>query len=455
MQPRDEYRESIDALGKISFLLKHVCQVDFSLYKQATLKRRISRRMVLQRIERLDDYATILRSNPQELKNLFQDLLINVTSFFRDRGVYATLKKKVFPGSIKRKGDQGEIRIWVPGCATGEEVYSLAICLVEEMSKAARSLKFRIFGTDLSETTIGKARTGIFPATIARDVSPDRLRRFFSPLTAGGYQINRMIRDVCTFARQNICEDPPFSRLDLVSCRNVLIYLGPELQKRCMSIFHYALDPGGYLLLGASESVGVASELFTLVDRKRKLYSRKPIAPQTDLGFTAKGTLASKPGLADTEPTAGREVEPASEVQKQADRILLTQYTPPGVIVDRQLRVHHFRGGTGRFLEHAPGSATLNLLQMVRPSLLVDLRTAVHQALKDRRPIRKESVFAVRALRAGAHGYVMKQEPPERLLAGIRTVLRGDYFLSETAVNAFLKDFFGRPMARETLTSCC
>ncbi len=234
--PEAAFPESIDALGKIFFLLKQSSGVDFSLYKHTTLKRRISRRMVLQRIERVDDYVTMLRSHAAELEALFHDLLINVTGFFRDRQAYAALKKTVVPGMVKSKGDRDEIRVWVPGCATGEEVYSLAICLIEELTRRARTIKLQIFGTDLSEAAIAKARAGIFPAGIAKDVSPERLRRFFS-LINGGYQINRMIRDMCTFARQNICEDPPFSRLDLISCRNVLIYLGPELQKKCMSIF--------------------------------------------------------------------------------------------------------------------------------------------------------------------------------------------------------------------------
>ena len=183
--PKEQFPESIDALGKIFFLLKQSSGVDFSLYKHTTLRRRISRRMVLQRIERVDDYVTMLRSNPEELRSLFHDLLINVTGFFRDHSVYATLKKKVVPKIIKSKGGQGEIRVWVPGCATGEEVYSLAICLMEEVTRAKRNVKLQIFGTDLSEVAITKARTGIFSASIAKDVSPERLRRFFSRLNGG------------------------------------------------------------------------------------------------------------------------------------------------------------------------------------------------------------------------------------------------------------------------------
>ena len=387
--PEQEFPESIDALGKIFFLLKQSSGVDFSLYKHTTLKRRISRRMVLQRIERVDDYVTMLRSNPEELRSLFHDLLINVTGFFRDHSVYATLKKKVVPKIIKSKSGQGEIRVWVPGCATGEEVYSLAICLMEEVTKAKRNVKLQIFGTDLSELAITKARTGIFSSSIAKDVSPERLRRFFSRLSGGSYQISRMIRDMCTFARQNICEDPPFSRLDLISCRNVLIYLGPELQRKCMPIFHYALNPGGYLLLGTSETIGTAADLFTLVDKKHKMYCRKATTPIPNLEFTSKGAASIKPELIWRETPARSESEPGLNIQKQADRILLAQYSPAGVIVDRHLRVHEFRGNTGRYLEHASGSASLNLLQMVRPSLIADLRTTIHKACKNRASARK------------------------------------------------------------------
>ena len=388
--PEQEFPESIDALGKIFFLLKQSSGVDFSLYKHTTLKRRISRRMVLQRIERVDDYVTMLRSNPEELRSLFHDLLINVTGFFRDHSVYATLKKKVVPKIIKSKSGQGEIRVWVPGCATGEEVYSLAICLMEEVTRAKRNVKLQIFGTDLSEVAITKARTGIFSSSIAKDVSPERLRRFFSRLSGGSYQISRMIRDMCTFARQNICEDPPFSRLDLISCRNVLIYLGPELQRKCMPIFHYALNPGGYLLLGTSETVGTAADLFTLVDKKHKMYCRKATTPIPNLEFTSKGAASIKPELIWRETPARSESEPGLNIQKQADRILLAQYSPAGVIVDRHLRVHEFRGNTGRYLEHASGSASLNLLQMVRPSLIADLRTTIHKACKNRASARKD-----------------------------------------------------------------
>ncbi len=392
MASEEPFPKSIDALGKIFFLLKQHCGVNFSLYKHSTLKRRISRRMVLQRIEKVDDYVNLLRSSPEEIEALFHDLLINVTTFFRDRKAYNTLKKRVVSRIIKSKGEQGEIRVWVPGCATGEEVYSLAICLMEEVSRVARNIKIQVFGTDLSEMAISKARVGVYAPSIVKDVSPERLRRFFSRVN-GAYQISRVIRDMCTFARQNICEDPPFSRLDLISCRNVLIYLGPELQKKCMPIFHYALNPGGFLLLGTSESIGVATDLFELMDKKHKIYSRKSVPQPANLDFAViKGQAAAKPELGWREMPRRQDIETGMDLQRHAERIVLARYAPAGVIVDRQLRVHEFRGSTSRYLEHAPGIASLNLLQMVRPSLIVDLRTAIHKALKEHAPARKDGV---------------------------------------------------------------
>jgi len=398
----EPFPESADALDKIFFLLKQNSTVDFSLYKHTTLRRRIGRRMVLQRTERVEDYVSLLRSNRDELEALFRDLLINVTCFFRDKKVYAALKKKILPRLLKGKADGGEIRVWVPGCASGEEVYSLAICLSEEITRATRKLKLQVFGTDLSEPAIAKARLGHFPALIAKDVPPDRLRRFFIK-TSTGYQISRGIRDLCTFARQNLCEDPPFSRLDIISCRNVLIYLGPELQRRCMPVFHYALNPVGYLLLGTSETVGSATDLFALVDKRNKIYVKKNAASTVNLEFTAKALLAARP----TPPTNFQTSRPdvplqgPIDLQSQADRIILTQYAPSGVIIDTRMRVHEFRGRTGRFLEHAPGAATLNLLQMVRPGLVVDLRTAIHRALKEDDTVRKEGI----PLKINGHPY--------------------------------------------------
>src|SRR6266566_3772762 len=269
------YRQA-DDLGRIFLSLKKQMGVDFSAYKETTLIRRIHRRMALHRLEKMSQYARFLRDNKKEIEALFDDLLINVTRFFRDDALFRALKKRFLPALLKdkKKDRQREFRVWVPGCATGEEVYSLAICLLEVLGNQLSKIRVQIFGTDLSESVIEHARAGIYPGAIEKDVSQARLNRFFVKRD-GFYQIHRSVRDICTFARQNITADPPFSRLDLISCRNVLIYLSPELHKRCIPQFHYALNPGGYLILGPAESVGLYDELFKLVDKKNKIYTKE------------------------------------------------------------------------------------------------------------------------------------------------------------------------------------
>src|SRR5207237_8649964 len=235
---------------------------------------RIQRRMALHRNEKMSQYARFLRENKKEIQALFDDLLINVTRFFRDEGVFNSLKR-FLPSLLKskRKDRQPELRAWVPGCATGEEVYSLAISILETLGSKPSKMRIQIFGTDLSESVIEHARLGIYSSAIEKDVSAARLKRFFVKRD-GTYQIHRNVPDICTFARQNITADPPFSRLDLISCRNVLIYLSAELHKRCIPQFHYALNPGGYLILGPAESVGLYDELFKLEDKKNKINAK-------------------------------------------------------------------------------------------------------------------------------------------------------------------------------------
>src|SRR5882724_2080744 len=282
---RAAYRQA-DDLGRIFLSLKRQMGVDFSAYKESTLIRRVNRRMALHRIEKLGQYARYLRNNKKEIEALFDDLLINVTRFFRDDALFRALKKRFLPALLKNKSKdrQRELRVWVPGCATGEEVYSLAICILEVLGARLSKMRIQIFGTDLSESVIEHARAGIYPSAIEKDVPKARLNRFFNKRD-GSYQIHRNVRDICTFARQNIAADPPFSRLDLISCRNVLIYLSPELHKRCIPQFHYALNPGGYLILGPAESVGLYDKLFELVDKKNKIYVKKKVATPHDVNF--------------------------------------------------------------------------------------------------------------------------------------------------------------------------
>src|SRR6184192_1564901 len=275
-----------DDLGRIFLSLKKQTGVDFSAYKETTLIRRIHRRMALHRLDKMSQYARFLRDNKKEIEALFDDLLINVTRFFRDDALFRALKKRFLPALLKNKNKdrQPELRAWVPGCATGEEVYSLAISILETLGKRASDLRIQIFGTDLSEAMIDHARAGIFPGAIEKDVGRARLKRFFEKRD-GSYQVGRRVREICTFARQNVVTDPPFSRLDLISCRNVLIYLSPELHKRCIPQFHHGLNPGGYLILGPAESVGTFDELFDLVEKKNKIYAKKMVATPRPTGL--------------------------------------------------------------------------------------------------------------------------------------------------------------------------
>jgi two-component system CheB/CheR fusion protein len=384
-EPVGSSKVTIKALHSIFNQLRHRSGVDFTLYKRSTIQRRIARRMVLGRVESFESYAKMLRSSTEEMDALFNDLLINVTQFFRDKTVFAALQKRILPRILRaRRTEGGDLRIWIAGCATGEEVYSLAITALETMRSLGISLGIQIFGTDLSDTAINVARTGLYPLSIAGDVSAERLRRYFTK-TDTGYRVNRTLRDLCTFARQNICQDPPFSRIDLISCRNVLIYLGPELQRRCIPIFHYALSPNGYLLLGSAETIGTFADLFSMVDKRHKIYVKKmtPLRPAMDFG---------KPLPIPKLRPIQREADIGGEIEKEADRLVLQKMGPSGVVIDTQLQIVQFRGATSIYLEHASGDASLNLLQMVRSNLVVDLRAGIHKALKQNLPVRKEGI---------------------------------------------------------------
>jgi len=386
---RKEIYPEADDLGRIFFSLRRQMGVDFSGYKHATLLRRIHRRMALHRMKKLSQYAKFLRDNKEEIEALFDDLLINVTHFFRDDRMFRELKKRFLPALLKSKEEdkQKTLRVWVPGCATGEEVYSLAVCILETLGRRDSNINIQIFGTDLSESTIDHARAGIYTSAIEKDVSPVRLKRFFARRD-GNYQIDRNVRDLCTFARQNITADPPFSRLDLISCRNVLIYLSPQLHRLCIPQFHYALNAGGYLILGPTESVGLYDKLFEPVDRKNRIYAKRnvPTPRLVDLvsyrGYEFPETEARS-------ISSGR-TDFETQLLEVADRIMLSAYAPAAVVIDEALHIEQFRGRTNDYLEQKPGPATHNLLQLVRPSMVADLRATIDRGLKTCKPARKE-----------------------------------------------------------------
>ena len=293
-------------LARIFAALKKATGADFTCYKKTTLRRRIQRRMALNRIEHLGDYVKFLQQRPAELQDLHHDLLINVTSFFRDPQTFQALRAEILPRILRGRSAESPVRVWVPGCATGEEAYSIAMCLLETQSELGGNTPIQVFATDLSETAIVKARAGVYPQNIEADVSPARLARFFVKVD-GRYQVSKAVRDLLVFARQDLARDPPFSRMDLVSCRNVLIYLEPALQKRVMATFHYALSASGVLVLGQSETVGASSELFTLVDRENRVYGKRAQAtpPLLSLAPPASEKAAAAPAAAATFSDAG------------------------------------------------------------------------------------------------------------------------------------------------------
>jgi two-component system CheB/CheR fusion protein len=373
--------------GQILTLLKRSTGVDFTFYKHSTIRRRTLRRMALRKVDALGNYLAYLKEHPDEVSALYADILINVTSFFRDLDVFDELKHSVFPALMQDRLPDAPIRIWVPGCSTGEEVYSLAIAFLEFFAESGKEVPLQIFGTDIDNAAIDLARSGKYGDHILENVSPQRLARYFVRIDSG-YQIQKSIRDRCTFARQNLIKDPPFSNLDLISCRNVLIYLGPVLQKRVIPIFHFALKPGGFLILGKSEAIGAFQEMFTLKDKKLKFYTKKDLPGRAPLKFSLAAYAAHED--LPVQVMAPEEAPSGLDLTREADRIVLARFAPAGVVVDENLKILQFRGHTGPFLEPMPGEASLNLLRMVREGLRAEVGAALHQAIQGSTPVRKE-----------------------------------------------------------------
>ncbi len=372
-----------EELGKVFILIRSAYGNDLSLYKASTINRRVARRMALHQIEHLRDYVRFLQDNRAELTALYRDVLISVTSFFRDVEPFEILERVILPRILERKGAAAPLRIWVPACASGEEAYSLGICVLELLEASAQGVRLQIFGTDVDEEAIGRARRGVYPPNIEADVSQQRLARFFVK-TDEGYQVNRHLRDSIVFSVQNIAHDSPFSRIDLASCRNLLIYLQPALQKKVLGLLHCALVPDGVLLLGTSETVGDTADLFSLVDRKNKIYVKKnlPVTPAIDHRWPRDLARSAGPSAQEGE----RRGRPTA--QQIADRKLVERYGPPSVLVSENLDVLQFRGDTGPYLSPSPGTATLNLLKLLRPELQVEVWRAAQQALASDTPSR-------------------------------------------------------------------
>lgn len=367
--------------------LKNNLNIDFNEYKPATIKRRLVRRMALLRIDKLSRYLDFLRDDPAETKTLYEDVLIHVTSFFRDPEAYKSLQQNVFPDIMKNKQPNASVRMWAAGCSTGEEVYSLVIAFLEFLGDVPAKFPIQVFGSDISELMIEKARAGVYPEGISREVTPEILKKYFVRVD-NGYRISKIVRDLCIFVRHDLARDPPFSRLDLITCRNVLIYFDHQLQKKIFSTFHYCLKQPGYLLLGRTENVTGHLQLFMSVDKANKIFARTSIPSQ--LRFQVPQQTA----MMDAKVFERKPIEqkPILDVSKTVDNLLLTEYAPCGVLVNEQMEVLQFRGKTGQFLEQPPGEPETNLMKMVREGLFVELRMAFSKAQSEKKVVRKDGV---------------------------------------------------------------
>jgi two-component system CheB/CheR fusion protein len=388
------------ALEKVVILLRAQTGHDFSLYKKSTIYRRIERRMGLHQITRIADYVRYLRENSQESELLFKELLIGVTNFFRDPAVWEQLKDKIIPEFLATRPQGGMLRAWTAGCSTGEEAYSLAIVFKEvlEEFKPAKNFSLQIFATDLDKDAIDKARAGAYPANISADVSEERLRQFFVKNEHGGYSVKKEIREMVIFAPQNLVMHPPFTQLDFVTCRNLLIYLDAELQKKLMPLFHYSLNAGGILLLGSAETIGTASDLFTPLAGKSRLYRRLDTSRQPNLvEFPSAFTRTRLDTAAASSAQPGASAQ-APNLQSLADQLLLQRYSPAAVLVTNEGDILYVSGKTGKYLEPAAGKANWNLFAMSREGLGNALSEAFHKA------VRKKVVVTLKDVKVGING---------------------------------------------------
>jgi len=380
VQDGEDYHRVIAALRSTS-------GVDFRQYRDTTIKRRTARRMLLRGLQTPAEYAHMLETDRAEAEALYRDVLINVTSFFRDPAMFDVLKQRVIPEILKAIPDGQPVRVWVPGCSTGQEAYSLAMVLMECLDGGHSGRAVQVFATDVGDAaSLDHARAGIYPENIEAEVSPERLRRFFVK-DGRHYRVQKFLRDCCVFARQNLTVDPPFSRVDLVSCRNVLIYMSAALQDRLLPIFHFALNRHGFLVLGIAESVGRYDDLFEAFDRQHKIFQRKETPRRAPLTFTTGDWLVEPPGRPTRAPQAS-----ANDFQREADRLTLDAYAPPSVLVNEDFEIQQFRGRTTPYLETPAGQPTTNILRMVREGLLMELRSALTEAKAARKTVVREGL---------------------------------------------------------------
>jgi chemotaxis methyl-accepting protein methylase/PAS domain-containing protein len=419
VQPVLELKDQ-SALEKVLILLRAQTGHDFSMYKKSTVYRRVERRMGIHQIEKIAHYARYLQANPQEVELLFNELLIGVTSFFRDPAVWQQLRDEAFPALFASRPGGGVLRAWSVGCSTGEEAYSLAMVFKEalEQVKPRGNFSLQIFATDLDSISISLARQGRYPANISADVSSERLRRFFYE-EEGSYRVGKEIRELVTFATQNVIMDPPFTKLDILVCRNLLIYLVPELQKKLLPLFHYSLNPGGLLFLGSAETVGNFSELFAPLHAKSRIYRRGSALLGGEPVAFPSSFLAPQP------PTTKESIMPktAPNLQSLADQLLLQHFAPPAVLTNDQGDIVYISGRTGKYLEPAAGKANWNIFAMAREGLRFELSSAFQKAARQKAPV------TVRGGKVGTNGSTQlvdvttqRVETPEPLQGMMMTV---------------------------------
>ncbi len=410
-EPLEDKTQS--ALEKAIILLRTHTGHDFSLYKKNTFYRRIERRMGIHQIDKIADYVRYLQENPQELDLLFKELLIGVTSFFRDAAVWEELRNKTLPALMASRPDGHVLRAWVPGCSTGEEAYSLAMVFKEvaEKMRGKKKITLQVFATDLDKDAINKARQGLYPENISADVAPKQMSRFFKK-DEQGCRVMAEIRGMVTFAPQSIIMDPPFTKLDILSCRNLLIYLAPEMQKKLIPLFHYSLTPGGILLLGSAETVGTFTDIFTPLNNKLRIFKWTQSALRSEPIEFPSSFAAPLPDGTDLRPAR----KPQASLQSVADQLVLEQYAPPALLVDEKGNILYVSGRTGKYLEPASGKANWNIFVMAREGLRYELSSAFHKALEEKNPV------AVRGVKVGTNGgkqyvdfTIRRLEEPESL----------------------------------------
>ena len=388
LREQNEILDNDTDMRKIETIMHTRRNVDFSHYKKTTIHRRILRRMVLHRLRTLGEYARLLKENSTEVNALYNDLLICVTNFFRDAPAYEVLADKILPILFKDRRSNDTLRIWIPGCATGEEAISMAITVLEHLGEKAISTSVQVFATDLNEKAIERARAGIYLKSALQNISPERLEKFFTKIDEQ-YQVIKAIREMIIYAPHNLLNDPPFSRMDIISCQNVLIYLETNPQNKIMHAFHYALKPTGYLILGRSESIGTASDLFEQLNKDHKIYRKKNISTPLHLDFLTRPFI---PAMSITGHRKTPERPKELDLEKETEKVLLKRYMPASVLVNKDLEILRFRGSVSKYLEPATGKASLHLMKMVKEEIVFELRSVINEAKKEGQPVKKQGL---------------------------------------------------------------